>query len=113
MVKLGRPKGPLNLWVYNFVRHADRSFFPRVSHRMFALILTGLFLLSAALVASRHELWRDEMQAWLIARDSPTVLDILRQARYEGAPPLWHLALRVLSHLCRRPETMQVFNVLL
>src|SRR5438552_18945700 len=106
MAKLGRPKGPLNLWVYNFVLHADRPFFPRCSHRMFALIRTGLFRLSAALVASRHELWRDEMKAWLIARDSPTVLDIMRQAGYEGAPPLWTLALRVLSRLCRRPETM-------
>lgn len=43
-----------------------------------------------------HEPWRDEAQAWLIARDvDPS--DLVRQAAHDGSPPLWHLMLRPLA----------------
>ena len=45
-----------------------------------------------------HEKWRDEAQAWLIARD----LDfwgIIKQMTYEGHPPLWHLILAPFAKL--------------
>ena len=45
-----------------------------------------------------HEKWRDEAQAWLIARDL-NFLDILKQMSYEGHPPLWHLILAPFAKL--------------
>lgn len=45
-----------------------------------------------------HEKWRDEAQAWLIARD----LDfwgIIKQMTYEGHPPLWHFILAPFAKL--------------
>lgn len=39
-----------------------------------------------------HEPWRDEAQAWLLARDLP-LGDLLRHIHYEGSPALWHLLL--------------------
>ena len=45
-----------------------------------------------------HEKWRDEAQAWLIARDL-NFLDILKQMSYEGHPPLWHLLLMPFAKL--------------
>lgn len=45
-----------------------------------------------------HEKWRDEAQAWLIARDL-NFFDILKQMSYEGHPPLWHLILAPFAKL--------------
>ncbi|HEX7548167.1 MAG TPA: hypothetical protein VF417_04150, partial [Candidatus Methylomirabilis sp.] len=76
----------------------------------FAAVLTSLFLVIAAVGAIHHEFWRDEMQAWLIARDAPSLPALLEQAHYEGAPPLWQLLLRPLTLVTHRPEAMQVLN---
>jgi hypothetical protein len=46
-----------------------------------------------------HEPWRDETEAWIIARDPPTLGAFFQAMRYEGTPALWHLMLRGLSHL--------------
>lgn len=39
-----------------------------------------------------HESWRDEAQAWLIARDL-NIIDIFVQMKYEGHPVIWYLIL--------------------
>lgn len=78
-----------------------------------ATVLTCLFLILAGIGASRHECWRDEMQAWLIARDVPDLPALLEQSHYEGSPPLWILLLRPLALITHRPEAMQVLNWML
>lgn len=45
-----------------------------------------------------HEKWRDEAQAWMIARDLDFI-GILKQMKYEGHPPLWHLILMPFAKL--------------
>ncbi len=45
-----------------------------------------------------HEPFRDENQAWNIARDL-SVIDIFKQMYYEGHPCLWHLILKPLTIL--------------
>jgi hypothetical protein len=64
------------------------------------------------LAAAKHTFWRDETQAWLIARDSPTILSLLHNLRYEGHPPLWHLLLFPLTRLSWNPEWMELPNLL-
>jgi hypothetical protein len=83
------------------------------AERRFALVVTVVFLIVAAAVMARHEPWRDEMQAWLIARDSRSVRDLLAHVRYEGHPALWYLALYVLQRLVApAPAVMQGFHLL-
>jgi hypothetical protein len=74
---------------------------------------TAVFLLLAGFGALRHEFWRDEMQAWLIARDAAGVPGIVEQAHYEGAPPLLPLVMRPVALLSHRPEAMQALNWIL
>lgn len=76
-------------------------------------VLTALFTLLLALVTARHEMWRDEIQAWLLARDSATFPALLHNLRYEGHPPLWHLLLWIPSRFTWNPAAMQVVHVLL
>jgi hypothetical protein len=66
---------------------------PRGGERLFAAGVTCAFLLAGALVVTHHEPWRDEMQAWLLARDSGSVRELFSHLRYEGHPGLWHLLL--------------------
>jgi len=74
-----------------------------------SLLLAYLVLAGAAIYA--HAMWRDETQAWLIARDSPSASALLHTLRYEGHPALWYLVLMPLTHLSRNPVTMQALNL--
>jgi len=76
-------------------------------------LLALAFTAVVACVIVRHEIWRDEMQAWLLARDSATPLELLRHIRYEGHPGLWHLMLWPLAQLSPNPAWMQVLHVAL
>ncbi len=59
----------------------------------------SLYTAILAWTIAHHEQWFDESQAWLIARDSSLGEMLTRWLRYEGAPPLWHLILWVLTRL--------------
>lgn len=61
----------------------------------------------------RHEMWRDELQAWLLARDSSSLVDLWRNSRYEGHPLLWHVMLFPLAHLFAQPAVMKVLHWLI
>ena len=52
----------------------------------FALLVTAVFGAAALFALTQHEMWRDELQAWLLARDSATPLDLMRNLKYEGHP---------------------------
>lgn len=45
--------------------------------------------------AAYHEPWRDEVQALLVARETPWS-ELLQGARLEGSPPLFHFLLKLL-----------------
>ena len=75
----------------------------------------GLFLLDALLLCLatlRHTLWRDEAQAWLIARDSPSLAALIHNLGYEGHPPLWHLLLYTITRFSWNPDWMKLPNLL-
>lgn len=61
-----------------------------------------------------HSMWRDEMNVWLIARDSPTWAALVENIHYDRAHPgLWHLLVAAMYHLFRHPMAMQLFHWLL
>ena len=79
----------------------------------YALGLTFLFLMVGAFTASHHEMWRDEIQAWLLARDSTSIFNLFANLKYEGHPGLWHLCLMPLSRITHSPVVMQMFHLLI
>jgi hypothetical protein len=58
----------------------------------------SVFIVIASVASFYHVPGMDEAHGWLIARDL-SVPGILRQMRYEGSPPLWHLLLSLLIRL--------------
>ena len=78
--------------------------------RWFALAITAAYGLALGILLGHHEMWADEIQAWLIARDSDGLLDLLGNLRYEGHPPLWYLLLTPLTWLTINPVAMQALH---
>ena len=60
-----------------------------------------------------HAMWRDELNGWLIARDSKFPLEFIQNIKYEGHPLLWYLCLYLLNQLTSNPVAMQIFHLLL
>jgi hypothetical protein len=77
------------------------------------LIITGIFFLLSSIGILHHEMWRDELQAWMVARDAHSVTQLFQNVKYEGHPALWHLFLYALSSVTHDPYIMQVFHVLI
>src|SRR5689334_1095494 len=73
-----------------------------------AFVVTALFFLVNLPRLLSHGMWRDELQAWLIARDSASVGDLFFNLRYEGHPGLWHILLWLLSRLTTNPLAMAI-----
>lgn len=45
-----------------------------------------------------HELWKDEWQAWFVAKDK-NFIEVLSFLNYEGHPALWYLYLKPFTWL--------------
>ena len=76
-----------------------------------AIALSLLFFISALCFVPYHEMWRDELQAWLLARDSQTVFALFKNLKYEYHQGLWYLLLFPLTRIFTYPEAMQYLNV--
>ncbi len=72
-----------------------------------ALVAFGVVL---AIALASHELWRDELQSWMIARGSASPSMLLRNLRYEGHPVLWYAVLWPFAQMFRSVMTLQVLE---
>ncbi len=70
----------------------------RLTPATFAWLGTLLFAVLCALSVINHEMWRDELEAWMVAqnRSMPELIATLRKV---GHPLLWYLLLAVCSEL--------------
>ncbi len=85
----------------------------RSKKNKFALGVTLVFLILGIINAFHHEMWRDEIEAWLIAKDSSSPFSILRTLKYFGHPALWFFTLFPLARITPSPQMMQAFHLLI
>lgn len=78
----------------------------------FALIVTAAYFVVALIGMLTHEMWRDEHQAWLVARDANSLSQLLDNMNYEGNPALWHFFLFLITRITHDAIYMQVFHLL-
>src|SRR5215510_31505 len=78
---------------------------------LFPYVVTLLFFALTLWGILHHEMWRDELQAWLVARDSQSLLDLIHNVRYERSPALWQICLRLLTYFTINPIAMQLFHL--
>lgn len=71
------------------------------------------FAAALAAVMAHHEMWRDELQAWLLARDTPNWFSLGHAVRYEGHPAGWHAILWPIAQLTWNPLAMQAVHLVI
>lgn len=69
----------------------------------------GIFAILSFTGVWFHEPWRDEAQAWLLARDL-SFPALIREMGYDGSPALWHLLLMVPAKAGLPYFSMQVLH---
>ncbi|MDJ0592529.1 MAG: hypothetical protein QNJ72_21475 [Pleurocapsa sp. MO_226.B13] len=83
------------------------------SDTRFYLLLLIIFATLAAIAIIHHEMWRDELEAWLIASNSSSVVSLLENIEYTGHPGLWYLCLYIINKFWQHPWAMQLFHLLI
>ncbi len=77
----------------------------------------ALLVLAYVLVVStcmfRHELWLDEANPWVIARDAHSLGELKFNMRFEPHPGLWYLLLYIVTRFTSRPAAMQALHVMI
>jgi hypothetical protein len=58
-------------------------------------------------------MWRDELNPWLVARDSHSFVELFQNIKYEGHPGLWYLCLYGLNQLTHNPIAMKLAHLIL
>src|SRR5438132_8487741 len=80
--------------------------------RWSAIIFVAYALVLVWLVA-RHEVWRDEVRAYSIARTATDPIDLIRHSLAdEGHPGLWHLMLWVGASVFQTPAVVKAASYL-
>ena len=85
---------------------------PSEAHR-FALVITAVFFVIALIGILNHEMWRDELHCWLVARDAHSFAQLYQNRSYDGHPVLWYALLYILTWFTVSPVAMQVLLLIL
>lgn len=75
-------------------------------------VLLALYLIFNLILLVGHEMWRDEANVWLIARDM-TPLQLFKEIRYQGHPCLWYLIAMPFAKLGFPFKTLSVLSFLI
>jgi hypothetical protein len=77
------------------------------------LLLTAPFILLFLMQLAHHEMWRDELNAFGIARATPNLASLFQKIHYEGHPWLWYLVLWVVTRLTTSPIGMKLLQAII
>ena len=79
----------------------------------YVFFLTAAYFAISLAGALHHELWLDEAQHWLLARDSTSIVDLFGNTRLEGHPLLWDLMLYGITRVTNDVFWMQLLHILI
>ena len=87
--------------------------FDEFIEKYFHYIVTAVFLVLSIILITRHELWRDEIQAWMIGAETHSISEFIKEMRGgQGHPYLWNAMLAFISHLITdNIESMKVLHL--
>lgn len=66
--------------------------------KWFKIVFFFLYLIFNGILLYRHEMWRDEVNVWLMGRDL-SVAELFREIKYQGHPCLWYLLIMPFAKL--------------
>ncbi len=72
----------------------------------------GLYAIINFVLVMLHEPWRDEIHAWLMAKEL-SIFDLFIESRFDGHPILWHLLLMPFAKLNFPILTLNIISYLI
>jgi hypothetical protein len=79
----------------------------------FAFLLTSTFFVFQLFAILHHELWRDELQPWMLARHSRSISQLITLKKYEGHPDGWFLIVYAITRVTANPLGMKLIHLLI
>lgn len=76
-------------------------------------MLTLLYFIVSLIGILHHEFFIDEAHHWLLARDSNSISELIKNTRIEGHPLLWSSLLYGISRFTANPFWMQFLHILI
>jgi hypothetical protein len=76
-------------------------------------VVVAVFLALGMVGLANHEMWRDELEIWLIARDSGSLGQLFQNMSTQGHPAVWYLLNFLLTRLTTNPLAMQLMNLVI
>ncbi len=73
-------------------------------------LIPSLCIFIGFLSIMNHVLWRDEMQGWLVAMKSSTVVDLWKNNAPSGHPVLWSFLIYLVKDITQTPLSMQLMH---
>ena len=71
------------------------------------------FVIFSGVIISKHEIWRDEGRAWLIAQSAESIPELFKALKYDGTPALWYLTLYPFAKAGLPVLTMSIMHFLI
>lgn len=68
------------------------------NEKIYLVIVMTVYIILGSILIYFHEPFRDEAQAWLIARDT-NIIEMFSLSKSEGSPMLWHCLVNILTTL--------------
>ncbi|MCH5255710.1 MAG: hypothetical protein J1D87_00395 [Lachnospiraceae bacterium] len=75
-------------------------------------VLFAGYLIFNGILLFRHELWRDEANVWLLARDT-TPWQLFNEIKYQGHPCLWYLLVMPFAKLGLPFQTISIISLMI
>ena len=79
--------------------------------RYFSEILVTIFIIFGFFGILHHDMWHDEIQAWMIAINSHSLSELYANLKYESHPPLWYWLLMLIQRFFSNPISMQILHL--
>ena len=77
--------------------------------KLTVMVIFACYMLLNLYLMIRHNMWRDEVNVWLMGRDL-TIPELFREIRYQGHPVLWYLVVMPFAKLHLPCKTMCVLS---
>jgi len=79
--------------------------------KLWAFIVLVLFAILSFVGILHHEMWLDEMNWWMAARDSSTYLAYLQNTTYAGHRGIWEVIVYFVSRFTAQPLSIQLLSI--
>ena len=76
----------------------------------FVASIVAAFLAVLLPVIVHHQMWRNELDGWTWALESPSLAALLHLVPYEGHPPLFFMLLYALTRVTANPLAMKLLH---